>query len=172
MLMYLGRDAEAEQEMRQVLARNPDQYKALAYFGALLYYEGKLDEAQTALTRSLQLAPGASELTAQIMAGFLYASRGQREKIDSRVLDSRPGDVIDGDQAYWTGGIFALLGDKPHALLWLRRAVQLGDVNYPWFERDKAYDGLRSDPEYQSIMVGVRQRWEAYRKEFEPAAAS
>jgi len=172
MLMYLGRDAEAEQEMRQVLVQNPDQYKALAYFGALLYYEGKLDEAERTLTRSLQLAPSTSDLTAQIMAGFLYASRGQREKIDPRVLDSRPGDVIDGDQAYWTGGIFALLGDQPRAILWLRRAVQLGDVNYPWFERDKTYDRLRSDPEYRSIMAEIRQRWEAYRKEFDPAAAS
>ena len=52
---------------------------------------------------------------------------------------------------------------------WLKRTVALGDVNYPWFERDKNYDSLRSDPEYQSIMAGVRQRWEAYKKEFDAA---
>ena len=168
MLLYTGKEAEAEQEMRQVVAQNPGQFKALAYFGALLYYEGKVNEAESNLVRSLQLAPNSSDLTAQIMAAFLYASRGQREKIDRRVLSSRPELVVDGDQAYWTGGIFALLGDKPRALRWLRRAVELGDVNYPWFQRDKTYDGLRSDPEYQVVMAGVRQKWEAYRNEFEP----
>ncbi len=170
MLLYVGREAEAEQEMRQVVAQNPNQFKALAYFGAVLYYEGKLDEAETALTRSIQLSPSTSDLTAPIMAAFLYASRGQRAKIDRRILESRPALVIDGDQAYWTGGIYALLGDKPHALEWLRRSVALGDVNYPWFQRDKTYDNLRSDAEYQSIMATVRQRWEAYKREFEPVA--
>ena len=172
MLLYLGKQTEAEQEMRQVVAQNPGQFRALAYFGALLYYEGKLDQAESNLARSLQLEPNSSDLTAPIMAAFLYASRGQRQKIDRRVLEARPELVVDGDQAYWTGGIFALLGDKPRAIRWLRRAVELGDVNYPWFERDKNYDGLRSDPEYQAIIAGVRQRWEAYTREFEPAAAS
>ena len=27
----------------------------------------------------------------------------------------------------------------------------------------------RGDPDYQTIMAGVRQRWEAYKKEFDPA---
>ena len=171
MLLYLGNEADAEKEMRQVVAQNPGQFKALAYLGAVLYYEGKLDQAESDLVLSLQLAPNSSDLTAPIMAAFLYASRGQQQKIDRRVLEASPELVVDGDQAYWTGGIFALLGDKPQAMTWLRRAVELGDVNYLWFERDKTYDGLRSDPEYQSIMAVVRQRWEAYKREFEPTAA-
>ena len=56
--------------------------------------------------------------------------------------------------------------ERQLALEWLKRTVALGDVNYPWFERDKNYDSLRADPEYQKIMAGVRQRWEAYKKEF------
>jgi hypothetical protein len=51
-----------------------------------------------------------------------------------------------------------LLGQREPALKWLGRTVELGDVNYPWFQRDKTYDNLRADPEYQSIMAGVRQR--------------
>ena len=44
-----------------------------------------------------------------------------------------------------------------------------GRCELPWFERDKNYDSLRSDPEYQSIMAGVRQRWQSYKNEFDPA---
>ena len=169
MLLYSGRGDDAEKEMRQLVARDPDQFKALAYFGGILYYAGKLDEAATILDRSVQLAPGSSDETPLMMAGFLYASRHQREKIDRKILQHRPEQIFDADAAYWTAGIYALLGDKAHALEWLQRTVSLGDMNYPWFQRDKNFDSLRADADYQAIMANVRQRWEAYEKEFEVA---
>jgi serine/threonine protein kinase len=168
MLMYIGRMSEAKEELNQVLAKNPDQFKALAYLGALLYYEGKMDEAEVALERAVRLSTGSTDETALIIAAFPYASRNQRSKISPRIFQYEPSRVIDGDQAYWTGGVYALLSDKQHSLLWLRRTVELGNVNYPWFQRDKTYDNLRGDPEYQAIMADVRKRWEAYKSEFDP----
>jgi len=167
MLMYIGRMSEAEEELRQVLSKNPNQFKALAYFGALLYYEGKSDEAAPVLERAVQLSEGSSDETARIMAAFLYASRNERSKIAPQIFRYEPARVVDGDQAYWTGGVYSLLGDKRNALLWLRRTVELGNVNYPWFQRDKNYDSMRGDPEYQAIMADVKKRREAYRNEFE-----
>ncbi len=169
MLLYSGKVQEADEEMRQLVQKNPDQFKALAYFGGVLYYEGKFDEAQVVFARSLQLAGDTTDGTAQMMAGFLYASQNQRQKIDPRLLQYRPDQVTNGDGAYWIGGIHALLGEKQLALAWLKRTVERGDVNYPWFERDKNYDSLRSDPEYQVIMAEVRQRWQAYKNEFDAA---
>ncbi len=168
MLLYEGRGAEAEQELRQLVEKHPDQFKALAYLGSVLYYEGKLDDAEVYLARAAQLASDSTDDTARNMAAFLYASRGQREKIDPRILKYRPEQMTDGDGAYWMAGIYALLGERDHALAWLRRTVALGDVNYPWFQRDKNFDTLRGDREYQTIMAGVRQRWEAYKNEFDP----
>jgi eukaryotic-like serine/threonine-protein kinase len=167
MLLYNGKAKDAEKEMRSVVATNPDQFKALAYLGTMLYYEGELDEAQSDLDRAVALGRDSKDDTARLLAAFLYASRGRREKIDGRLLQYRPKQIIDGDGAYWLGGIHALLGDRQSALDWLKRTVALGDVNYPWFERDRNYDSLRAEPEYQTIMAGVRQRWEAYKKEFE-----
>jgi eukaryotic-like serine/threonine-protein kinase len=169
MLLYTGRAAEAEQEMRPLVAKNPDQYKAAAYLGSILYYEGKLDEALPNLEHGVQLAGNTSDDAAQMLAAFLYASRGQREKIDHGLFKLNVDQIADGDAAYWMGGIYALLGDRARALLWFKRTLALGDTNYPWFERDKNYDSLRSDPEYQATMNQVRQRWEANRKEFSPS---
>ena len=53
MLLYLGRVREAEQEMREVVSKNPDQYKALAYFGSMLYYEGKFVKKDVPMARTL-----------------------------------------------------------------------------------------------------------------------
>jgi serine/threonine protein kinase/Flp pilus assembly protein TadD len=168
MLLFSGRAKDAEEEMRTVVAANPDQFKALAYLGMILYYEGKLDEAESDLDRAVVLGHDSEDDTARLLAAFLYASRGRREKIDPRLLQYRPEQIIDGDGAYWLGGIYALLGDKQRALVWLKRTAELGDVNYPWFERDKNYDSLRNDPEYQSIMAGIHERWQAYKNEFDP----
>jgi serine/threonine-protein kinase len=77
---------------------------------------------------------------------------------------------MDGDAAYWIGGIYALLGEKRDAVAWLRRAVQLGNHNYPWFQRDKNYEKLRGDPEYQRIMQELRRDWEEHKREFATAS--
>ncbi|MGC1089871.1 MAG: hypothetical protein WA894_15640, partial [Candidatus Acidiferrum sp.] len=101
--------------------------------------------------------------SAQVMAAFLYASKGQRDKIDPLLLKAHPSDIVDGDEAYWLGGIHALLGDRGQALAWFQRAVDLGNHNYPWFQKDKNYDKLRSDPDYQRILEIVRKHWDEYK---------
>jgi eukaryotic-like serine/threonine-protein kinase len=169
-LLYQGKIDQAAEEMRQLVEKNPDHFKALAYYGMMLYYQGKLDEAEPVLQRAVQRAHDTGDETPEMISGFLYASRGQRDKIYPKLLQRRPDQVVDGDAAYWTAGIYALLGDKPHALQWFRRTVALGDVNYPSFERDKNFDSLRADRDYQTIMDSVRQRWEEYKKEFDPGS--
>jgi eukaryotic-like serine/threonine-protein kinase len=169
MLLYSGRGPEAEQELRQLVAARPDLFKALGYFGGVLYYEGKLDEAQVNLDRAVDLSRASGDDAARQMAAFLYASRGQRDKIDPRLFKYSPDQVFDGDSAYWAGGIYALLGDRKQAIAWLKRTVALGDMNYPWFQKDKNYESLRTDPEYQKIMDDIHQRWQTYKNEFDPA---
>jgi len=162
MLLYQGRADEAETELKTALAPHPDQYKGLAYLGEFLYYENKNDEAERLFRRSLELGKNSGDEAPPVLAAFLYASRGEREKIAPEVFNYRPEAVVDGDMAYWLAGIHALLGERQAALLWLRRTVEMGNHNYPWFQRDKNFDSLRSDPEYQSIMQQVKGYWEQY----------
>ena len=44
---------------------------------------------------------------------------------------------------------------------WLRRAIELGNENKAWFQRDKNWDSLRDDPEYQEIINSIRTPVEA-----------
>jgi eukaryotic-like serine/threonine-protein kinase len=167
MLLYEGRAPEAEQEMRTLLATNPDQYKALAQLGEFLYYEGKTDEAEQVLDRAVKAGGATSDDVPRLIAAVVYAARKEPQKIDPRLLRFRPDEVIDGDYAYYLAGVYALLGKREESLVWLKRTAALGDVNYPWFERDKNFDGLRNDLEYQAIMAGVKSRWEEYKREFD-----
>ena len=163
-LLYVGRASDAVDEMR--FALDTDHPKALAHLGKCLYYDGKLDEAARVFALALQSPHQINDPAVPLLAGYLYAARGERHRIDPSVLNVQPASVFDGDLAYWTSGVFALLGEKESALAWLTRAVELGNHNYPWFERDKNFDRLRDDRDYRRILAGVRRHWERYRQLF------
>ncbi len=164
MLLYLGRTPEATNEM--AFARGLDHAKAEAYLGKFLYYEGRTAEAEQVFPTALRHNEELQEPAVPVLAAYLYASRGERQRIDPMIFTLRTDESFDGDQAYWLGGVFALLGDKERALAWLRRAVELGNHNYPWFSRDRNYDRLRGEPEYEDIIAAVRRKWEHYRDLF------
>ena len=166
MLLYQGKAHEAEEEVRQALARYPDQFKLLTFLGDFLYYQGKDEEAERVLDRAAQLRGPRGEEEPLVISAFVHASRGQRDRIDPSIFHYKPEEVIDGDLAEWIGAVYALLGDKQPALAWLRRAVQLGNHNFPWFQRDKNWDKLRGDAEYQRIMLEVEGYWKHYNELF------
>lgn len=166
MLLYQGKAHEAEEEVRPALARYPDHFKLLAFLGYSLYYQGKNDEAQILLDRSTQLAGPHGDEEPMVISAMLHASRGERDKIDPRVFRYKPEEVVDGDLAEWIGAVYALLGEREPALAWLRRAVRVGNHNYPWFQRDKNWDKLRGDPEFQRIMSEVKGYWKQYTELF------
>jgi len=163
MHLYQGRPEESIEEMQRILKANPNQFKAMAYLGEFLYYDGKMDEADKVATRAVELSKGSGDEAPPVLAAFVYAAKGQRERIDPAVFSYRAESYIDGDGAYWLGGVYALLGEKKPAMIWFRRAVALGNHNYPWFQRDKNYANVRNDPEYQKVMDEVRGRLQEYR---------
>jgi len=168
MLLENGDAAGAERQLNGIVEAHPDQYKALSYLAEALYYQGKYEEADQVLQRAFRAtaASASTDDTAAIFASMLYAARGQRSRIPSSILKKTPEREIDGDNAYWIGGTYALLGERDSALRWLKRAVELGDHEYPYFAQDRNFVSLRGDPEYQAIMADVKKRWEGYKSEF------
>jgi tetratricopeptide (TPR) repeat protein len=165
-LLYLDRIPEAIAAMD--FASSAEHSKALAHLGKFLYYAGRLAEADAAFEQALALPGSREEMAIPLLAAYLRASRNERDRISPAVLALQPSAVLDGDQAYWTGGVHALLGDKDAALAWFGRANDLGNHNYPWFSRDRNYDRLRGDPDYERILAEVRRKWEQYKKLFGP----
>jgi len=168
MLLYQGKTEEAVEQTRAALQRTPQQFKLMAFLGYFLYYEGKYDEAEQWINKSLELRGGKGDDSPLIFSAYLHAMRGERDKIDPDVLSYKPEGIVDGDLAEWVGAVYALLGDKTTALAFLRRAVALGNHNYPWFQRDKNWDKLRGDPDYEKLMREVEGYWKGYVREFAP----
>jgi tetratricopeptide (TPR) repeat protein len=162
MLLYQGKAHEAEEEVRRALERYPDQFKLLTFLGDFLYYQGKTEEAEQMLERASKRAGPQADEEPMVFSGIVHASRGERDRIDPRIFRYKPEEVVDGDLAEWIGAVYPLLGEGQRALAWLRRAVQLGNHNFPWFQRDKNWDKLRGDAEFQRIMGEVEGYWKHY----------
>jgi eukaryotic-like serine/threonine-protein kinase len=166
MLLYQGRAPEAAEQARAALERTPEQFKLMAFLGYFLYYQGKYEEAERWINKAIELRGGHGDDTPLIFSAYLHAMRGERDKIDPEVLAYRPEQIVDGDLAEWVGSIYALMGEKAQALAFLRAAINLGDHNYPWFLRDKNWNKLRGDPDFEGLMREAEGRWKQYTQEF------
>jgi Flp pilus assembly protein TadD len=166
MLIYQGKAREAEEEIRRGLELFPNQFKLLTFVGASLYYQGRTEEAMQALDRAVEVTSRGDDEEPMVIGGIVHASRGERDKIDPRIFQYKPEDIVDGDLAEWLGAVHALLGEKDLALAFLRQAVRRGNHNFPWFQRDKNWDKLRADTEFQRIMSEVEGYWKHYTELF------
>lgn len=61
--------------------------------------------------------------------------------------------------------IYALEGRSDGAVKWLRVSVSEGFPNYPAFQRDLSFDGIRKDPIFVQFMNELKARWEKYRRD-------
>ncbi|HYW70106.1 MAG TPA: hypothetical protein VE961_03670, partial [Pyrinomonadaceae bacterium] len=90
-----------------------------------------------------------------IYATFLSAL-GFSDEARAQITDEvKEAANIDHDVAYWLASAYAIEGERDEALKWLRRAIELGNENRAWFERDQNWDTLRKDPEYQQIIQSI-----------------
>ena len=65
----------------------------------------------------------------------------------------------DNEMAYRLATYFAVEGDSSEALHWLRRAIYLGNENYPWFQRNPAWNNLRTNGDFERILDDLKKSW-------------
>jgi eukaryotic-like serine/threonine-protein kinase len=63
----------------------------------------------------------------------------------------------DSEMAYRLATYFAVEGDSSEALHWLRRAIYLGNENYPWFQKNPAWNNLRTNADFDRILEDLKK---------------
>jgi serine/threonine protein kinase/Tfp pilus assembly protein PilF len=63
----------------------------------------------------------------------------------------------DSEMAYRLATYFAVEGDSSEALHWLRRAIYLGNENYPWFQKNPAWNNLRTNGDFERILEDLKR---------------
>jgi eukaryotic-like serine/threonine-protein kinase len=91
-----------------------------------------------------------------------YVQVGQRAQAAALLRDETLAAAeADSEMAYRLASYFAVEGDSSEALHWLRRAIYLGNENYPWFQKNPAWNNLKSNSDFGRILEDLKK---AYRK--------
>jgi serine/threonine-protein kinase len=87
-----------------------------------------------------------------------YVQDGQRERA-AKLLedDTLAAAEADSEMAYRLATYFAVEGDSSEALHWLRRAIYLGNENYPWFQKNPAWNNLRTNADFERILEDLKK---------------
>jgi serine/threonine-protein kinase len=153
-LTYLSRFDEAFEELGAGAAVEPDHPLIKTFRARTLYYHGEPTKAAEILEGVLEQHPQLDGIR-PIYATFLSAlgfSEEARAQLTDEVIKTAN---TDHDIAYWLASAYAMEGERDQALQWLRRAIELGNENRPWFERDRNWESLRGDQEYQRILESI-----------------
>ena len=87
-----------------------------------------------------------------------YVQVGERERATSLIEeDSLSAAEADSEMAYRLATYFAVEGDESEALHWLRRAIYLGNENYPWFSKNPAWNRLHGHADFERILEDLKK---------------
>jgi eukaryotic-like serine/threonine-protein kinase len=87
-----------------------------------------------------------------------YVQAGQRERAAALLKDDTMAAAeADSEMAYRLASYFAVEGDSSEALHWLRRAIYLGNENYPWFQKNPAWNNLRTNTDFERILEDLKK---------------
>ncbi len=91
-----------------------------------------------------------------------YVQAGDRARGAALLTDDTlTAAEADSEMAYRLATYFAVEGDSSEALHWLRRAIYLGNENYPWFQKNPAWKNLRTNADFERILEDLKK---SYRK--------
>jgi eukaryotic-like serine/threonine-protein kinase len=94
-----------------------------------------------------------------------YVQLGDREKAASFIVDETLSAAeADSEMAYRLATYFALDGDESEALHWLRRAIYLGNENYPWFSKNPAWRKLSGHTDFERILEDLKKSYRRNQK--------
>ena len=148
---------EASEQLRRVIAMDPNHHQAYWFLGHIYAFNGQLDEAVAASEKAVSLS-GRSP-SALGMLGLVYGlagRRGEATKVLNELLELN-------ERRYVTPAALAFvyvgLGDKDQAFVWLEKAYQERSNYIAWLKVNPIVDSLRSDPRFADLVrrVGLPQ---------------
>ena len=94
-----------------------------------------------------------------------YVQAGVRDRAAALLKDDTLAAAeADSEMAYRLATYFAAEGDSSEALHWLRRAIYLGNENYPWFQKNPAWNNLRTNSDFERILEDLKRSFRRNQK--------
>ena len=148
-------DALAELDMS---AREEPRHPLVRLFRAIVLLRTARHAEATEIVRDLLAERPEMDAARPVLAAALALDGRVQEARDAITARARDVAASDHDIAYWLACAYAVLDDRDAAFDWLRRAIELGNENRPWFEADSLLENLRADPRFDELMQRTHAR--------------
>ena len=87
-----------------------------------------------------------------------YVQCGERARAAALLKDDTLAAAeADSEMAYRLATYLAVEGDCGEALHWLRRAIYLGNENYPWMQKNPLWNNLRTNADFERILEDLKR---------------
>ena len=151
-------EALAELEKGRTMA--PDHALVKTFRAVVLFNLGRLEEARELMEDVLAAHPH-FDGGRPILAWCLSAAGehdAARALVNERV---KAVAAADHDIALWLASFYAMEGLVEEALEWVRRAVRLGNENFPVFDGSSKLDPLRADARFAALVSELKRDWKS-----------
>ncbi len=153
----------AEEEITKGLTLEPRHPLLRVTEGYQLMRKGEIAQAIETLERLID--DDANMRLAYPTLALCYAQAGERQRAATLIVeDTLQAAEADSEMAYRLATYFALDGDESEALHWLRRAIYLGNENYPWFSKNPAWAKLQGHGDFERILEDLKKSFRRNQK--------
>jgi TolB-like protein len=150
-LQAAGRSAEAEKECKEVLKIDPNFVRAQQVLAWVYEYSGQPDRAIFMQKQFLSLAGATpneiNEMAQAYQAGGMAAVH--RADIASALKVQPP-------RYYELATLYATIGDRDHAIEYLRKALEAHEPSLIFLAEAKEFDPIRTDPRFREILQKMK----------------
>ncbi len=141
---------KAEEALKSLIARYPDELTAYLWIIRLLLQEDKIDESdqyyEDLLKHSIALSPDNAEL--YLYLGEYYLKQGERAKAMDCLKKAANRDILDAEPYFLLGVLYEEQGNTNAAISYLKKAIQkdpnhdaaLNYLGYMYVEMNKNLD--------------------------------
>jgi len=153
----------AADEIEKGLTLEPRQPLLRISLGYQQMREGQLSSAVETLESVIR-----DDATLRIVfptIAMCYVQLGQKDRAAGFILEETLSAAeADSEMAYRLATYFAVEGDESEALHWLRRAIYLGNENFPWFSKNPAWRGMVDNADFQRILEDLKKSYRRNQK--------
>jgi serine/threonine-protein kinase len=149
-------------ELEKGRAVEPD-HPLIKTFLALIYFnQGRIEECRKLVEETLDQHPHFDPL--QVILGWCHSAREEHDRARALITDHvKQIAAADHDVALWLASLYAMENMRDEAVEWIRRAILLGNENYPLFADNPRLDNLRCDLRFIGLLNDLKKKWEERR---------
>ncbi len=176
-LLVQHEDQRANDQMKKVVASNPEDPRVFDNAGVVACYTGNLTRAKEYFERSIKVNPGFNtdpKATSGIGLGYVAMKEGKQNEArkwmdQAQLLQQKQIDLGDSGfpPRYYLAAIHAIEGDEAGANAWLEKAIAAGYRNYYLAQRDPWLENLRNDQKFLQTMAQLKTKLDEMRKKVE-----